>query len=115
MTEATDGREVRVVDNEPRSRYEVFVGDDLAGHADYRLSDDHDDQVVFTHTEIGAEYEGRGLAGRLAHDALEDVRSHGGSVVPRCSFIAAYIRRHPEYATLVDNAAGGSPPPAPAA
>jgi predicted GNAT family acetyltransferase len=111
MTEATEGREIRVVHNAARSRYEVFVGEDLAGHADYRPGDDHDDRYVVTHTEIGAQYEGQGLAGRLAHDALDDVAGRGGSVVAQCSFIAAYIRRHPEYATLVGTATDGSWPP----
>jgi uncharacterized protein len=29
-------------------------------------------------------------------------RSRGLKVVPRCSFVAGYLRRHPEYQDLVD-------------
>jgi predicted GNAT family acetyltransferase len=96
--ESTD---VRIVKNEARSRYEIFVGDEPVGHADYRAAGN---TVVFTHTLIDAAFEGRGLGGRLAEEALEDVRRLGGSVVPQCSFIVDYIRRHPEFAALVDEA-----------
>jgi uncharacterized protein len=34
-------------------------------------------------------------------DALDDIRSRGLQVVPLCPFVAAYIRRHPEYEDLV--------------
>jgi predicted GNAT family acetyltransferase len=34
-------------------------------------------------------------------DALDDIRSRGLKVVPLCPFVAAYIRRHPEYEDLV--------------
>ena len=33
--------------------------------------------------------------------ALEDIRSKGLRVVPQCSFVEVYIRRHPEWADLV--------------
>jgi uncharacterized protein len=33
--------------------------------------------------------------------ALDDMRARGLKVAPVCPFVAAYIRRHPEYADLV--------------
>ena len=36
--------------------------------------------------------------------ALEDIRSKGLRVVPQCSFVEVYIRRHPEWADLVRTA-----------
>jgi predicted GNAT family acetyltransferase len=89
---------VTVADNPSALRYEIRVGDDLAGFAAYtRLRD----VITFTHTEIDPAFEGQGLGSTLARAALDDVRAKGLRVVPRCPFIRAYIERHPEYADLV--------------
>lgn len=87
-----------VTNDTDHRRYELRVEDRLAGAADYRIVDDH---VVLTHTEIEPEFEERGLGGRLARAALDDIRRQGMTVVPQCPFIAGYIERHDEYADLV--------------
>jgi predicted GNAT family acetyltransferase len=43
---------------------------------------------------------GRGLGERLIQEALDDVRSRGQQVVPRCWFVAEFIDAHPEYKEL---------------
>jgi predicted GNAT family acetyltransferase len=43
---------------------------------------------------------GRGIAGRLVRAALEHARAAGLKVVPRCSYVADYLDKHPEYADL---------------
>ena len=87
------------VRNDPaRSRYVVTVDGAEAGYAEYHR---RGDVVVFTHTVIQPEFEGQGVGSTLARSALDDVRAQGGTVVPRCPFIHAYIERHPEYADLV--------------
>lgn len=95
MTESTD---VRVIDNPTAQRYEAFVAGDLAGFAEYTREPG---RTVFTHTTVEPAFEGKGVGGRLAANALDDVRSRGESVVANCPFIAEYIRRHPAYADLV--------------
>jgi predicted GNAT family acetyltransferase len=57
--------------------------------------------IIFVHTEVPPALEGRGIAGKLARGALEYAREHKLSVIPRCPFVAAYIRKHPEYQSLV--------------
>lgn len=94
---------VRVVDNPGASRYELRVGERLAGHADY---DAQPDGIVLTHTEIDPEFRGRGLANRLAADTLDDIRRRHLRVTPRCPFMVWYLRQHPEYADLVAPTAG---------
>ncbi|MCX7223676.1 MAG: N-acetyltransferase, partial [Burkholderiales bacterium] len=44
---------------------------------------------------------GQGLAAALTRVALEHAKQQGWRVVPRCSYAAVYIQRHPEYAGLV--------------
>lgn len=95
----TDSDDVKVHDQPDRSRYEVELGDELAGFADYRLGPDG--IVDFVHTEIDGRFEGNGLAGRLATWALDDVRRRGLRARPSCPFIKDFIERHPTYADLV--------------
>lgn len=87
-----------VADNPDRHRYELRVGDAVAGFADYR---DADGVRTFTHTEVDPSHEGEGLGSRLAAGALDDTRARQLGVAPVCPFIAAYIERHPDYADLV--------------
>ena len=87
-----------VRDNPGKRRYEALVDDLVAGHVFYQ---ERDGALVLIHTEVAPEFEGRGIAGRLAAAALDDVRSRGLKIVPRCPFIRSYVERHPEYADLV--------------
>jgi predicted GNAT family acetyltransferase len=50
---------------------------------------------------VRPEAEGKGVASELVRWALDDVRGRGLRIVPRCPFVAAYLKRHPEYADLV--------------
>jgi uncharacterized protein len=66
--------------------------------ADYHAGDA---RVTFTHTEVRPEHASRGLGSELARRSLDAVRSRGALVEPACAFIAAYVRRNPEYADLL--------------
>ncbi|HEV7624473.1 MAG TPA: GNAT family N-acetyltransferase [Amnibacterium sp.] len=92
---------VTVRDDRQAHRYRIEVDGAEAGFAAYRLQPG---RVVFTHTVIDPAFEGHGLGGRLARTALDDVATRGEQVVPLCPFISAWIRRHPEYLDLVDEA-----------
>src|SRR3954471_11685850 len=92
--------EPRVERNPDAGRFELFVDDRLAGVCDYRVDGD---RVLFPHTEVDASLNGQGLGSTLARVALDTVKAEGKRIVPQCSFIALYVRRHPEdYAELVD-------------
>lgn len=53
---------------------------------------------VFTHTEVPPADEGKGIGAALVRAALDDTKAHGFKIVPACSFVVAFVRRHPEYA-----------------
>ena len=85
--------------NESESRYEAFVGGELAGFAEFEVDDE---RIIFTHTEVNDAFEGQGVGGQLARAALDDVRAAGKyRVVPRCPFIKKWIEKHPDYQDLV--------------
>ena len=93
---ATDDLIVR--DNPAELRYEIAREGTVLGHIRYRTGPG---RVVLVHTEVEPEAEGGGVGSRLVAGALENIRARGLRVVPLCPFVAAYIRRHPEWADLV--------------
>jgi hypothetical protein len=87
---------MEVVHNPQFERFEIDLDGQLA-IAEYRLEGD---DIYFTHTEVPPAFEGRGVGGKLARAALEYAKAQGYTVHALCSFIAAYIQRHPEYQDL---------------
>ena len=87
---------VTVADAPQESRYEAHAGEDLVGVVMYEL---RPGEIEFIHTEVLQQ--GLGVGGTLARGALDDCRARGLPVVPTCPFIAAWIRRHPDYQDLV--------------
>jgi predicted GNAT family acetyltransferase len=87
-----------VRDNVAAKRFELDTDGALA-IALYRLDGN---TITFTHTEVPPRLQGRGIASRLVRDALENARARGLRVVPMCSFVADYVRRHPEFHDLVE-------------
>ncbi|MFM9939909.1 MAG: GNAT family N-acetyltransferase [Hyphomicrobiaceae bacterium] len=88
----------QITDNAASSRFEMPV----EGHIAFVTYRRGPGTIALLHAEVPAELEGRGVGSRLAKAALEVVRAEGLKVIPRCSFIAAYIQRHPEYQDLLD-------------
>lgn len=65
---------------------------------DYTLNGD---VAAFTHTGVPSPVGGRGIAADLVQVGLDTARARGWQVDPVCSYVDAYIRRHPEYQDLV--------------
>jgi predicted GNAT family acetyltransferase len=86
-----------VVHNSDAHRFEVRDGDAIAV-LEYQMVPG---RIVFTHTGVPKELEGRGVAGALVRTGLEHARRHDLAVRPVCPYVAAYLARHPEYADLV--------------
>lgn len=95
MTTAT---EISTRDNPGAGRFEILVGDEVAGFAEYSVAHG---VATMPHTVIEDAYDGHGLGSRLARFALDTVRERGLEVRPLCPFIRGYIERHEEYADLV--------------
>lgn len=56
--------------------------------------------MTITHTLVPPPVAGRGVAGELVRAALEFARGKGLKVRPACSYAAAWMDRHPDYADL---------------
>jgi uncharacterized protein len=91
------------------SRFEARQADGLLAICSYRrMAGPHGtDTLVLHHTEVPPQLQGRGVAGELVQGVLAWVREHGLRVRPTCSYVAAYMRRHPETHDLLEP---GAPP-----
>jgi len=94
---ARAGAGTQVRDNHEASRFELpLPGGDLA-FVSYRR---HDGALWLTHAEVPPAYEGKGVGSQLVQGTLERIRATGERVVPVCSFVVAWMRRHPAYDDL---------------
>lgn len=88
-----------VRNNTEKGRFELDIDGELAV-SNYRI---RGNTIYFTHTEVPEAAAGRGIGNILARVALDYARANRLRVVPRCQFIAAFIRRHLEYQDLVES------------
>ena len=86
-----------VRDNKAQHRFEMDAGDDTAvAYYSARAGRHH----LHPHRSARGPA-GPGIASRLMRGVLEAARAQGLKVVPRCSFVAAYLARHPEFNDLL--------------
>jgi predicted GNAT family acetyltransferase len=98
---------LQIVDDRVGQRYEARLDGRVVGYTDYRRVRG---RIIFVHTEVDPAMEGRGIGGRLAAGALDDVRAQGLKFSAKCPFIAAYVKRHPEYDDIRVDLDSGQPP-----
>lgn len=84
--------------DEAASRWVVEVGGSEAGFAEYVREGG---ALRFTHTVVDPAHEGKGLGSVLVGQALAGARAQGARVLPQCSFVRAWLVRHPDQHDLV--------------
>ncbi|GIG55080.1 GNAT family N-acetyltransferase [Demequina activiva] len=90
-----------VTHDDQASRYEIHVDGTLAGFIDYELGED---RIVMVHTEVFDDFQGQGVAGTLAGEALADAVERDLVIVPSCPYIARYLERHEVPGARVESA-----------
>jgi uncharacterized protein len=88
---------IDIVHNEAASRFEARIEGWLC-RCDYYLTDG---VMQIVHTEVAPALEGQGIAAALVQAALDHAQRHGFRVRPRCSYVRAYMQRHPETQALL--------------
>jgi len=86
-----------VIDNAAASRFEM-VADNQLCVIDYLRNDN---ELSLIHAEVPAALNGRGFGSQLVKGALDIIRQRKETMIPSCSFVAAYVRRHAEYLPLI--------------
>lgn len=87
----------RSIEHNPAKLRFEWTEDGILSVLDYELLNG---VMTITHTGVPEAVGGRGIAGDLTKHALETAREKGWAVRPQCSYAAAYMRRHKEYADL---------------
>ena len=85
------------VDNKEAKQYELHIGEKKA-LIEYILVKD---KIYLTHTEVPPSLTGNGYGSEIIRRALEDIRDRDLTLVPLCPFVALYIKRNPEWRSLV--------------
>ena len=88
--------ELEVTHNPDKNRFETLIDGELS-KLDYM---EDGNTIVMTHVGVHPLHRGRGVAGKITEVALEYAKEKSLRVVPMCSYVGAYIRRHPEYIAL---------------
>jgi predicted GNAT family acetyltransferase len=86
-----------VRDNPAAQRYEM----DIAGKSAFITYRRSPGVITLVHAEVPQELSRRGIGSQLARGALELARAQGCKVVPRCSFIANFVKKHAEFQDLI--------------
>lgn len=89
---------VEVLHNPAASRFEADVDGGMAACV-YRMSGA---VMNIVHTEVPPRSEGRGVAAELVRAALDHARAQALHVRPSCSYVRAYMRRHPQTLDLLE-------------
>ena len=91
-------KRLEVIHLQERNRFEIHIDGKIA-ELDYKF---REGVISFTHTGVPRELEGRGIGSQIVRAGLDHAREKGYKVVPLCSFVDAYIRRHSdEYGGLL--------------
>jgi predicted GNAT family acetyltransferase len=86
-----------VIDRPERSRFELVVDGHIA-FAAYRRDGDI---LTLTHTIVPEALAGQGIGTKLIGGVLKLARARQERIVPECSFVVAYLEKHPEDRDLV--------------
>ena len=82
-----------VVHNAAASRFEVILPEETA-LLTYRTAPG---EIAFLHTDVPPGFRGRGLAAKIVRAALDFARAEHLKVLPYCPYVAAFMRRYPQY------------------
>ena len=87
----------KLFDNVDKKQYEFHIDTQIAKIEYIKAAG----TIYLTHTEVPKALEGKGIAKELVLRALEDIEKKELTLVPLCPFVAAYIKRNPEWRKLV--------------
>jgi len=94
-----------VTDNKAERRFELPLGEGQTAFVQYEAAGEG--ALALMHTEVPEGYEGRGVGAKLIEGAFQILQAGNLKIIPTCSFVAAYLRRHPQYQSLVANETRG--------
>lgn len=89
--------DVELVNNEAAHKFELVV-DGYLSFIDYLRKND---KYYLVHTEVPEALEGKGEAPALVEKALAYLEERNLKIVPMCTYVQMFLKRHPEWARMV--------------
>ena len=95
---------LEIADVPGANRYEARIAGELAGWVEYRRVRE---RLVALHTEVDPAFGGRGIGSKLVQRVIDDARTGGTTITPRCPFFVTHFERHPEDRDVIAMPPGG--------
>jgi predicted GNAT family acetyltransferase len=95
---------MEVINNKKEFRFETLLPDGEYITLGYRWLKG---SMALMHTLVPASARGTGMGTVFVAEVLKQAAEKGLKVIPYCSFVAQYIKDHPEWNDLVDEAHRG--------
>jgi len=92
-----------LIKNEAKKRFEIEIDDHFA----FINYGEREHQIALVHTEAEPELAGTGAAAAVVEKTLEYIKESGKKLLPFCPYVFAFIKKHPEWKTIVDEKFGG--------
>lgn len=86
-----------LTDNTEQSQYEFHIDGEIP-RIEYRKKNN---TIYLVHTEVPIALGGRGIGQAIVEAALKDIESKQLRLVVLCPYVAAYIKRHPDWNRLI--------------
>ncbi len=90
-------QEIAIKDNKTQHALELWVD----GQRSFIGYDWQDDVVYLVHTEVPEEQNGKGIAAALVEKAFVYLEDQNLKIIPACSYVRAFLKRHPEWERIV--------------
>jgi RimJ/RimL family protein N-acetyltransferase/predicted GNAT family acetyltransferase len=94
----TSDSKLQIVTNPISGQFEAVRNDTVVGLLAYDKVGNHFD---LRHTFVPKALRGQHIANVLVAESLDQIRSAAGTMTPSCTYVAAFVEQHPEYADLV--------------
>ncbi|WP_184548908.1 GNAT family N-acetyltransferase [Mucilaginibacter sp. FT3.2] len=88
---------IPLINNETAHHFELSI-DDMLAFIDYKLKGD---KIYLIHTEVPEAMEGMGVAAALVEKTFNYIEEHQLKIIPLCTYIVAFLKRHPEWTRLM--------------
>ncbi len=89
--------DIPLTNNEVSRQFELVV-DNFKAKIEYDLQKD---RMFLTHTEVPPALEGKGVGNAIVEKTLRYMEENNLKLVPLCPFVAAYVKKHPEWKRLL--------------
>lgn len=89
--------DIKLINNTAIHNFELFV-DGHRAFIDYKMKEN---KIYLIHTEVPKELQGRGVAEAIVEKAFAYIESHKLVLVPLCTYVQIFLRKHPEWDRLL--------------